>query len=1254
MPPHSLLQLVPNRVAAAVERLRAGIWTRARTLTVAATEPTSSHLGWREGSTRSRQRVVPEETWGRLYDQRWCCVELDGIERPKSGTVYLEWRDQGEATAYVEGVPYYGFDVAHRYCECPPGLKEIWVESVCVQTGIWHPEATGLTSRGSLFEGAFLASRDDSVWHAYHDLKCLFDLMLAKRPSGNRLEPIGRQPSLERASPFYRRLLRVLDEAVDALDRDGPEALRRRLVQAYAEFRDSNPLVRAALTGHAHIDLVWLWPERVGDAKTVHTFATADRLMQTYPEFRFAHSQAASYAAVARRSPELLERVKQRIASGQWEATGVLYVESDTQLPCGEALARGFTLGQSAFTELRGAPANVVWLPDAFGYSSCLPQLMQLSGASFFFTNKVSWSAINPFPVSSFTWRGADGSEVLAHVLQDVGYNGTVLPEDLRRAAAAHVQSDVHPEFLYPTGYGDGGGGATEEMCERARRLASLRGLPAVGWDTPESFFMRLARRRAQLPVYSGELYLEFHRGTYTTHSHVKAAFRALERALQVREAVAVATAREVDLTHAWRRMLCAQFHDYIPGSSIPDVYAEGVPELQQLAAALLGEAQLALEAESAREAQCLFNPLPLPYRGVCDGALVQLPALSGLTFAGARLPDPTPVTVAHDLLSNEWVMARIDPSGLLTELVVEGVSLALEPGAGSLVLYPDRAAGFESWDIDRQALDLGVTVETPVAITIERDPENLRAALCCRRRVGRSSTVSQRYVLESGSRVLRIELELDWHEPEALLKLHVKTAYRGSRVLCGAPFGSIQRPQQPGPLAAEAMWEVPASRWLAGTDEGGGCGMFVVTEAKYGFSCRNGDWGLSLLRSPRMTGFEAHRGAYPAGLSRLHCESPHSDLGPHLISLALGRYDPAGPREHHPAWLADALFTKPIAYVGRPIAPPVPVLSGGNTLVPCWAKPLGSPDWVLRLHEVAGVRGALELGLPGGWMAQKVDLSERPRAAPVTDGRVEFKPYEIVSLRLSRCAAGSAAARTPRQSTWHGFYREDFTVDGRGAILVRPAAALPSRPWIWRTEFFGAFDSVDRALLQAGFHLAYIDVQNMYGSPGSLDHMDRFYACVTQQCGLGLRPVLEGFSRGGLFAVNWAVRNPRALSCLYLDAPVCDFKSWPGGRGRAAGSAQDWRQLLAAYGLTEAQALAYTGNPIDNLAPLARARVPVIAVYGEADVDLPPAENILLLRDRYVALGGEIVLLPKPDVGHHPHSLPDPTPILDFILSRA
>jgi pimeloyl-ACP methyl ester carboxylesterase len=243
-----------------------------------------------------------------------------------------------------------------------------------------------------------------------------------------------------------------------------------------------------------------------------------------------------------------------------------------------------------------------------------------------------------------------------------------------------------------------------------------------------------------------------------------------------------------------------------------------------------------------------------------------------------------------------------------------------------------------------------------------------------------------------------------------------------------------------------------------------------------------------------------------------------------------------------------------------------------------------------------------------------------------------------------------ATAAATVQRSIWQGFGRLDFHVDGRPCLLVLPRQAALGRPWIWRTEFFGHEPQADLALLAQGFHVAYLDVQNLYGAPVALDHMDRFYAHLTTVRGLSPKSVLEGFSRGGLFAFNWAARHPDRVACLYVDAPVCDFKSWPAGWGQGRGSPEDWARCKKVYGLTDEQARAYPLNPVDNLAPLAKVRIPILSVCGDADDVVPMAENTLLVQERYVKLGGPITVITKRGVGHHPHSLKDPARIVDFI----
>ncbi|HVJ66865.1 MAG TPA: prolyl oligopeptidase family serine peptidase, partial [Caulifigura sp.] len=233
---------------------------------------------------------------------------------------------------------------------------------------------------------------------------------------------------------------------------------------------------------------------------------------------------------------------------------------------------------------------------------------------------------------------------------------------------------------------------------------------------------------------------------------------------------------------------------------------------------------------------------------------------------------------------------------------------------------------------------------------------------------------------------------------------------------------------------------------------------------------------------------------------------------------------------------------------------------------------------------------------------------------------------YRVIALNTAglKSAPSDAATETPdKLSRWEGFERRDFVVNERKALLIVPPVPAAGKPWIWRTEFFGHQPQADLALLGRGFHVAYIDVQNMYGAPIALDHMDRFYEHLTSARGLNPKPVLEGFSRGGLFSLNWAARHPERVACIYNDAPVCDFKSWPGGKGQGKGSASDWKRCLEAYGLTEQQALEYHLNPVDNLEPLAKQKIPLLHVCGDADDVVPIQENTRLMEQRYRALGG-------------------------------
>lgn len=255
-----------------------------------------------------------------------------------------------------------------------------------------------------------------------------------------------------------------------------------------------------------------------------------------------------------------------------------------------------------------------------------------------------------------------------------------------------------------------------------------------------------------------------------------------------------------------------------------------------------------------------------------------------------------------------------------------------------------------------------------------------------------------------------------------------------------------------------------------------------------------------------------------------------------------------------------------------------------------------------------------------------------------------------------NRLTADNIPAPLPgKKSDWHGFVRHDFQVDGKPVLVVAPKKPAHGKPWVWHGEFFGHKPAPDVELLKRGFHIAYMRVPNMLGSPAAVAHWDLFYRELTEKYALAKKVALVGLSRGGLYCYNWATANPDKVACIYGDAPVCDFKSWPGGKGKGKGSPKDWQLVLQQYRFKdEAEALAYDKNPIDNLAPLAGANVPLLHVYGDADKVVPWDENTGVIADRYRALGGSITLIAKPGIGHHPHGLDDPAPIVQFIAEHA
>lgn len=1029
LPPTPFLQFVAPRIARAHARLGARMWqVEPDLLEVAAARPTHEHRSAAVVDELEFHHVGPAElplAWGRKFQQRWWRVKLPAF-RAGEGARYLKWRDQGEATLHVRSsagawVPSYGIDPGHHYAPLPDDASEVVIESVCCRTGIWVTgETQGVSDRGSIFEGAYLARRDDDAWHAWHDLDVL--LALCKLLYGNALprpyhpteqqvagggslfDPGGFRTPVEVAPPLLRMLLHRLNDAVDKLEADGPAAMREVTAGIFSEFVAEPWAMTATLTGHAHIDLVWKWPERVGDFKAVHSFATVNSLMERYPELVFGYSQPASYEAVERRSPELMEQVRRRIGGGKWEATGAMYVESDTQLPCGEALVRAVELGQAGFRELGAGDSRVLWLPDVFGYSAAIPTILAGFGVPYFFTTKLHWSGATKFPHSGFRWVGADGSEVVGFIAWEQ-YNLTASPREVKWAMDNQRQAGLFNETLITTGYGDGGGGPNETMCERARRMADLATLPRCRWGRIDDFFDRLATVKDELPAWRGEMYLEFHRGVQTTHAHLKSAYRAAERGLQAREAARCATGGGPVDVQAWKRVCFAQFHDYLPGSSLQEVYDEGVPELERIAADALEGAAADLAGAGGDDAPrpCVFNALPMERIELIDGRAVRLPPLAGVALDSLADAGAPPVRRERNVVENGRVRAEFTDDGRVARMSVDGREIAQAGPLCGLVWFPDFPAVYDAWDIERPTLSQGQPVETPTQLDFEGD--DARQIVRFTRRIGRQSSAQVRYILEAGSPVLKVEMEVDWQDTQALLKVVFPTRYTGEHARYGAPFASALRRQFANTIGDDARFENPASRWATVADETERDGLMLLTESKYGMGCRDGLLHLSLVRSawvtdaddnPTLRDYSAYGGSG---------HTPYSDIGRHVIRFAFGHYRADAPRPEQPAALAESLYAPPIRYTGREASAGLLGIDGGDSLIPAWARPEADNAWTLRLHETLGRRGVATLRLAEGWEASLVDLRGEPSsvAGAINESRVAFGPYALLSVRLSR-----------------------------------------------------------------------------------------------------------------------------------------------------------------------------------------------------------------------------------------------------------
>lgn len=1005
-----LPQLVPNRITKLRQQLSGMLWQNHEDVAVYGGPVNPEFLPLAEGMNQPMRPVSPGEVFGEpngAWQQRW--FRLDIPAEKAASARYLHWDCNGETTAYLNGKPYAGLDVAHTFIPLPPGESTLWLDCGTYQTCVWHP-GRAIDAFGLRFDSSKTAVRNEIAWEVYWDLEVLAQWMehlLRQDNLADAIKQWGPYPEVGPANPVLRQLLRRLDAAHEAWEAKGLQELGSHLKEIFAAFPAENWQMSATLAGHSHLDLVWLWPEAVGERKTVHTMATALRLLEQYPEYRFLWTSPVSYDVLGRHEPALLDDVRGAIAGGRWEATGGGWVEMDTMLAGGEALARGLVIGQRKFTQVRGEPSRILWLPDCFGFSANLPQIMRLAGLPYFATNKMQWNAVTVFPYDSFKWRAQDGTEALAHF-----FSAGDSPGALAWCARNYRQSDVNKELMSYVGVGDGGGGTTVATLEQMRRLDNLALTPRAAWGGAESFFERLDSKRTDLPTYEGELYLEFHRGIFTSQAAFKLAHRRFESALQTWEAVRVVSGGPAVPEEQWQRLAFSQFHDVLPGSSIALAYEQLGSELAARTADCLAAARRELseaaDIDASRSGFTIFNPLAyartvtVDLPGLEEPVSVRLNGLETTVIAAPELIAQSEPrwSVDRHVLDNGIIRVEFDNGGRISGVSDAGGAWPLAAPC-EFTLHPDFPPNFDAWDIDHCAVQRIIGKCDPMVLSVvEKGP--VRSTLRGDAKIGERSKLRVDYVLEAGSGCIRIEVAVDWREQGRLLKFFAQCSARGPLAYFGGPYATVARPQSPSFPREEAAWEVPATRWAAASNTAGTDGLLVLFEHTRGVGCRDGQIGVSLLRAPQDPAHEFASQCVAQGRPTL---SP--DNGRHAIALALSRFTGL---ESAPAALADSLFVAPVVLPGvaRKLTHAPFDVTGHASVTPAWVLPASDTGYIIRLHETAGCAGAIQVKFASPPKAvEPVDFLEHP-LAEVHSRALRPELYEctigahqIVSLKI-------------------------------------------------------------------------------------------------------------------------------------------------------------------------------------------------------------------------------------------------------------
>ncbi|XP_017672506.1 PREDICTED: alpha-mannosidase 2C1 isoform X2 [Lepidothrix coronata] len=821
------------------------------------------------------------ESFGPTWETCWFKVELSIPLAWAGREVHFVWESDGEAMVWRDAQPVQGltkegektsYILTSSLKESEPHSLTLYVELAC--NGLFGAGKGSMIAppdpdRRVTLNKAELVIFNRDVYELLVDLEILLDMA--------RLLGEENQRSFQ--------ALYTANQMVNVCDVMDPSTFpaARDLAAAIFSQRNGESQHTIHAMGHCHIDSAWLWPYEETIRKCARSWVTVVRLMERNPELTFACSQAQQFEWVRSWYPGLYAQILDFVAKGQFIPVGGTWVEMDGNLPSGESMVRQFLQGQQFFQEQFGRICTEFWLPDTFGYSAQLPQLMRGCGIQRFLTQKLSWNLVNTFPYHTFFWEGIDGSRVLTHFPPGDSYGMHGLVEEVLKTVKNNKDKGCvnHSAFLF--GFGDGGGGPTQKMLDRMKRMSDTDGLPRVQISTPDQLFSVLEKESSQLCTWVGELFLELHNGTYTTQAQIKKGNRECERILHDVEVLStLAVAQDSvfqypanQLQRLWRLLLLNQFHDVLPGSCIQLVVEDALQyytEIRRIGAELQEEAVQSLCRDllqpkaGSTKSTLVLNTLPWERTEVIsrpgpDGtetlALVTVPSMGYALVREPLLPSQ-PVSVRKQVdgsitMENGVIAVCLDMMGHLTSLrLLDSERESVPEGchANQFALFDDVPLYWDAWDVMDYHLETRKPVTTllkPLEITLAG---GLRGSVRFSLQVGKSSTLTQEIILDATCPYLRFLTQVEWKEAHKFLKVEFPVQVRSTNATYEIQFGHVQRPTHWNTSWDWARFEVWAHKWMDLSEHG--FGVALLNDCKYGASAHRNVLSLSLLRAPK------------------------------------------------------------------------------------------------------------------------------------------------------------------------------------------------------------------------------------------------------------------------------------------------------------------------------------------------------------------------------------------------------------------